>query len=59
MGRFIDETGNKYGSLTVLHKAETPKGKPIKWRCQCDCGNEVDVYGTSLRNGNTKSCGCL
>ena len=59
MGKFIDETGNKYGSLTVLYKAETEKGKPIKWHCLCECGNEKDVLGTMLRNGNTKSCGCL
>lgn len=59
MGKFIDETGNRYGNLTVLYKAETEKGKPIKWHCICDCGNEKDVLGTMLRNGNTKSCGCL
>lgn len=59
MGKFIDETGNRYGSLTVLYKATTEKGKPIKWRCICDCGNEKDILGTMLRNGTTKSCGCL
>ena len=59
MGKFIDETGNKYGSLTVLYKTETEKGKPIKWHCLCECGNEKDILGTMLRNGNTKSCGCL
>lgn len=59
MGKFIDETGNKYGSLTVLYKAETEKGKPIKWHCLCECGSEKDILGTMLRNGNTKSCGCL
>ena len=59
MGKFIDETGNKYGILTVLYKAITEKGKPIKWHCLCECGNEKDILGTMLRNGNTKSCGCL
>lgn len=59
MGKIINETGNKYGSLTVLYKAETEKGKPIKWHCLCDCGKEKDILGTMLRNGNTKSCGCL
>ena len=60
MSRYIDETGHRYGRLTVLEKApkKTPKER-IKWRCQCDCGTVLDVYGTSLRNGNTKSCGCL
>lgn len=59
MGKFIDETGNRYGSLTVLYKTETEKGRPIKWHCLCDCGNEKDILGTMLRSGNTKSCGCL
>ena len=29
------------------------------WICECDCGNEVIVWGTHLRNGHTKSCGCI
>lgn len=34
MGKFIDETGNKYGRLTVLKKSEkrTSSGS-IKWIC--------------------------
>lgn len=59
MGKFIDETGNRYGSLTVLYRAPSEKGKPAKWHCICDCGNEKDILGTMLRNGTTKSCGCL
>ena len=58
MGRFIDITNQKFGYLTALYRLPSEKGKPIKWHCKCDCGNEVDVYGTMLRNGNTKSCGC-
>lgn len=30
-----------------------------KWRCQCECGNEVLVQTDNLKSGNTKSCGCL
>ena len=29
------------------------------WHCKCDCGNEKDVLGTSLRYGATISCGCV
>lgn len=28
------------------------------WHCSCDCGNECDVVGELLRNGDITSCGC-
>ena len=28
------------------------------WHCLCDCGNECDVIGESLKNGDVTSCGC-
>lgn len=58
MPKLIDETGNRYGKLIVLYRANVPK-KGVYWHCKCDCGNECDVFGTSLRTGNTQSCGCL
>jgi hypothetical protein len=29
------------------------------WRCKCDCGNEIDVYASQLKNGSKCSCGCI
>lgn len=52
-----DETGNRYGRLEVLARAGT-KNNLATWLCQCDCGNQVIVYGTVLRSGETTSCGC-
>lgn len=57
-----DETGNRYGRLTVLYRDETkPKGrgKAVYWICQCDCGNITSVSANNLRQGQIKSCGCL
>lgn len=54
MAKLIDLTGKRFGRLTVL---EYCKGG--KWRCKCDCGNYTDVLSCNLRNGSTKSCGCL
>lgn len=36
----------------------TIENKP-QWVCKCQCGKTVTVYSKRLRNGNTKSCGCL
>ena len=60
MPAMIDLTGQQFGRLTVLEKDLTvKKGKPIKWICRCECGNIKSIQGTNLRNGSTKSCGCL
>lgn len=59
MGKFIDETGNTYGRLTVLSRAVVENKTGGWWNCKCECGAEIVVLGTSLRNGNTRSCGCL
>lgn len=44
--------------MTVLQRADTRKTK-IFWLCRCDCGNEKLISGESLKNGYTKSCGCI
>jgi hypothetical protein len=48
-----------FSRLTVLRRAENDKYGNAKWECQCICGNVIYTLGHSLRNGNTKSCGCL
>lgn len=50
----IDLTGQRFGKLTVLDYAGD-----LKWNCVCDCGKTTTVKGKYLRNGDTKSCGCL
>lgn len=57
MSRCIDLTGQRFGKLVVLERAENGAGRIARWRCRCDCGRETVVYGTSLRRGITRSCG--
>lgn len=57
-GVFKDETGKKYGKLTVLYRNGKNTSNKTKWHCICDCGKEVDVLGEDLRRGSTVSCGC-
>lgn len=55
----IDETGNKYGLLTVIKRVENDNNKKARWLCECDCGNKAVVNGGNLRSLQTCSCGCL
>ena len=57
------ELGCRFGRLVVLREVashRTPNGSIVRRvECECDCG-EVGVFGLPrLRNGGTKSCGCL
>jgi hypothetical protein len=59
MNTLIDMTGQRFGRLLVISRAEnTPKGK-ARWNCVCDCGKSVVVEGANLRSGASKSCGCI
>ena len=54
----VDITGQRFGKWTVLYKTEKRNaGGCIYWHCKCDCGNEKDVLGTSLRQRKSLSCG--
>lgn len=53
-----DETGNTYGSWTVIefsHIADN-KSRAAYWLCQCVCGSITAVEGAGLRSGNTTQC---
>jgi len=56
-GRIKDETGKKYGRLTVIEYTGSKHGCAT-WRCKCDCGNEIVTRGNFLRSGDSVSCGC-
>lgn len=57
---FKDETGKKFGYLTVLKLLDEKNSDNRRlFLCQCKCGNLIKVPGKRLRSGNTKSCGCL
>lgn len=52
--------GKKFGRLTVISLSDrrTSGGNAI-WLCKCDCGSETFVSSSRLKNGSTRSCGCL
>ena len=55
----IDLVGQKFGRLLVLQFIDKNKWRDSFWLCKCDCGKEKIILGKSLKNGDTKSCGCL
>lgn len=54
----IDITGQRFGLLTVKHKSGSRYGQSL-WQCICDCGQNTYVELGKLKDGHTKSCGCL
>ncbi len=51
--------GKKFERLVVLKRMDSDRNRNSRWLCRCDCGKEKIIIGRNLKNGNTKSCGCL
>lgn len=52
--------GDKYGRLTIVSEVEKINKKGHRrFLCRCECGNMRTVDMAGLRQGTTKSCGCL
>ena len=56
--RPIDISGQKFGMLIAIKRIGSKRGNAV-WLCQCACGGEKSAIISNLKNGNTKSCGCL
>jgi hypothetical protein len=52
-----DIIGQKFGRLIIESLVQIKKRTWLN--CRCDCGNSFLTLKGRLRNGNTKSCGCL
>jgi 5-methylcytosine-specific restriction endonuclease McrA len=57
--RFKDETGKKYGRLTVNKYLGVNHVRHAVWECICECGNIINSSVNSFRQGNKNSCGCI
>jgi len=56
----IDLTGKKFNKLSVIKVSDfVTKSRNKHWICVCDCGTQRIVEGNRLRQGKTKSCGCI
>lgn len=64
MGLKINLIGQRFGRLKVIQDSGKRTGSKhgdghVIWGCRCDCGKWVNVIGTNLRYGHTRSCNCL
>lgn len=57
--KFHNLVNKRFGKLVVLRKSYNTGKNYIVWHCKCDCGNEKNINASSLKDGSTKSCGCL
>ena len=61
-GKRIELTGQIFGSMRVLTRAEPDSRRRARWVCLCDpelggCARELIIRGDSLTDGKTRSCG--
>lgn len=57
MRKKLDLKGKKFGRLLVVE--EVIDKKRSRWKCVCECGNEIEARGSHLKDGNIRSCGCF
>ena len=62
MPKMVDLTGQKFGSWTVIKRAQdhisNSGNRFTAWTCRCECGTAKDVVANSLLGGRSMSCGC-
>jgi hypothetical protein len=54
-----DLSGQNFTNWTVLRRNGKDIHGALLYECHCECGTVRDIAGYSLRNGDSKSCGCL
>ena len=50
--------GERFGRLVVKGYAGSAGKEGAIMACLCDCGRDCEVLASSLKKGNTRSCGC-
>ena len=58
MPKLIDLTGKVFDKLTVFEKAPS-RARRVYWKCQCECGNIVEVSAESLKRNIPHNRGCV
>lgn len=56
--RLFIGVGTKISRWTILEEL-APRNERRRWLAKCDCGTIKEVRNEQLRNGTSRSCGCL
>jgi hypothetical protein len=64
MSKLEINVGDTFGRLTILKEVDayiipSTGKKHRRFLCKCDCGSEKIIRLCLMKNGHTKSCGCL
>lgn len=51
--------GQRNGRLVAIEPVSRDRHHNVRWRFQCDCGNEHVAQAGGVRFGSVQSCGCL
>lgn len=59
--KYISYINHQFGNLKVIdfHRIQNGTKAVPYFKCECTCGNIVDVTCDHVLGGNTRSCGCL
>src|ERR1019366_2482963 len=49
----------KFGRLTFLNEAGHSQTGKALWNFVCDCGQTKTIRADTVKDGGTRSCGCL
>lgn len=59
MPRIVDRSGQRYGLMTVLHRAARTGDRIVRWIAVCDCHPEAKITVEVAKLTKTSHCGCL
>lgn len=60
MGRKIDDlTGKIFGRLKIISRGPNTNDNKATWNCKCECGRYHHATAANLKQGHSKSCGCI
>lgn len=54
----LDLIGQRFGRWLVLEEHSKNSRGAYLWMCVCDCGTRRAVWGSQLKTGVSRSCGC-